>query len=538
MSVMQKYPIFYLKPMRTTFFKSLFVLAVLLLLFVDLFAQKTSQIEIRKADYFRSDKNIRDGARRLIGHVKFWQDSTIMLCDSAYFLSEKNMFEAYGNVHLYKEGKQNIDVRSAYLKYNGNTKMAYFRKDVVMRDTQVVLYTDSLDYDTKNDIGYYLYGAQIVDSATTLTSVKGHYYNQEHTIYFKDKVVVNHNQGEYQMYTDTLKYNTDSEITYFFGPTEFYNDSNYMFAKFGWYNTQNNIAFFKRDAYFTNSEQQVQADSIYYERDIEHGKAFSNIIATDTAENIEVHGNFMELFKDEDKFYVTDSALLIHVIDDDTLFMHADTLFSEMDSTGEYRIFRAYYHTKIFKLNFQAKTDSLVFSMQDSIIRFYGSPILWAEENQISATYIEGFVKDEKLDRFKLYDGGLIISKEDSSYFNQVKGLEMIGYLRNNSLSRIDVFKRSETIYFPVDEYGIMGVNKSQSANISILLKDNKISRLIYRENYDGSMYPLEDLQPSELKVKGFEWNYKLRPLQASDVFLWDSNTFKIKNPAPEQLND
>lgn len=519
--------------MHSTFHKYALLVVLGLLVAPIIYAQKTTQIEIRHSDHMRSDKTIKNGARRLIGHVKFWQDSTIMDCDSAYFIGDKNTFEAFGRVHLYKEGDNNIDVRSKYLKYNGNTKMAHFRHDVVMRDTQVVLYTDSLDYDTRNDIGYYLYGAQIVDSATTLTSTKGYYYHHEHSIYFKNKVEVKHNEGEYEMYTDTLKYDTESEITYFFGPTEFYNDSNYMYARFGWYNTQINQAFFKKDAYFTNKEQDISADSIFYDRDKEHGKAFSNIVANDTAQDLIVKGNYMEVFKNEDRFFVTDSALLIHIIDGDSLFMHADTLLSEMDTAGEYRIFRAYYHTKIYKSNFQARTDSMVFSMQDSIVRFYGSPILWAEQNQITAKYIEGVVINEKLDHFKLYDGGLIVSQEDTSHFNQVKGVEMTGYLQNNQLSRIDVFKKSETIYFPVDEYGIMGTNKSTSDNLTILLKDNKINRLIYRSKYNGSMYPVGDLQPSELKVNGFEWNDKYRPLQALDVFLWDSHTFRKKETPP-----
>ncbi|MGE4287096.1 MAG: OstA-like protein [Salinivirgaceae bacterium] len=485
------------------------------------FSQNSSKIEIRKADYFRSDKNIRDGARRLIGNVRFWQDSTVMTCDSAYFMGSKNKFEAYGNVHLFKEGDATIDVRSKYLFYDGNKKMAHFRNNVVMRDTQVVLYTDSLDYDTRRDIGYYLNGAQIVDSATTLTSTIGHYYQNNSIVYFTDKVTVNHNEGEFQIYSDSLQYNTKSEIAYFYGPTEFYNDTNYMYAEFGWYNTTNNVAFFKKKAYFSNSEQNIQADSIYYDRDKEIGRAYSNVVATDTTQDLIVKGNYLEVLKSEDRFFVTDSALLIHIMQGDSLFMHADTLYAEMDTSGEHRIFRGYYHTKIYKSNFQAKTDSLVFSMADSIVRFYGSPILWAEENQITATYIEGFVVDEKLDHFKLYNGGLIISKEDSLHFNQVKGDEMIGYLKNNQLSKIDVFKKSETIYFPVDEYGIMGVNKSKSSNISITLKNNKLNRLTYRSNYEGAMYPLEDLPPAELKVKGFEWHLLFRPKKPLEVFVW-----------------
>jgi lipopolysaccharide export system protein LptA len=504
----------------------------------ELQAQKSSKIEIKHADFLRSDKKIREGARRLVGNVRFWQDSTIMECDSAYFMGEKNWFEAYGKVHLYKEGDSKLDVRSKFLRYNGNTKMAYFRKNVVLRDTQVVLFTDSLDYDIRKDIGYYLYNAQIVDSATTLTSKKGYYYHKKQAIYFKEKVIVNQNKGEYQMYTDTLKYDTKSKIAFFFGPTEFYNDSNYMYAEYGFYQTKQNKAFFKNNAFYSNPKQSIEADSLFYDRDKEHGIAYSNVVATDTAQKIIVKGNYLEVFKKTEQFFVTDSALLMSIMEGDTLYLHADTIYANYDTTNTYRIFRAFHHTKIFKSNFQAKTDSLCFSMADSIIRFYGSPILWAEQNQITSTYIEAFVVNEKLDRFKLYNGGLIVSMEDSLHFNQIKGTEMTGYLKNNHLSKIDVSKKSETIYFPTDEFGIIGINKSTSTDITLYFKKNKesqkdaISRIIYRDNPDATMYPLTDVAPNDMKVKNFAWHNNWRPLIPTDVFIWEGNSpqlIKIK---------
>jgi len=499
----------------------------ILFLFIILFitqknvAQENTQVEILNANYFRSNKNIANGARRLIGNVVFRQDNTIMECDSAYFYSLQNTFDAFGHVHLYKENDNSINVKSEFLRHNGNTKTAYFRKNVVLRDTQIVLYTDSLDYNIKKDIGYYIYGAKIVDSATTLTSTKGYYYNRINTVYFKNNVIISHNKGEYQLFTDTLRYNTITDITYFFGPTKFYNDTNYMYAEYGWYNTVNNKSLFKRNALYTNPKQSIEADSILYDRDNEHGIAYSNIVATDSLQNIIITGNFLEVFKNPDKLIVTDSALITTIFEKDSVFLHADSLIVQTDTSGEYREFKAFYHTRIFKSNFQVQTDSLFFSTVDSIIQFHGSPVMWVQGNQITAKYIEAFIINQTLDNFKLYDDGLIISKEDSNYFNQVKGDKIIGYFKHNNLYKIDIFKKSETIYFPTDEYGVIGINKSKSKNITILLKHNEIHRIIYRDTYEGGLLPLEELNPKNTKVRNFIWLEDKRPQNKSDVFLW-----------------
>jgi lipopolysaccharide export system protein LptA len=484
-------------------------------------AQAPTKVEILNANFFRSNKSIANGARRLIGNVAFKQDNTIMKCDSAYFYSELNTFDAFGHVHLYKENDNTIDVRSDFLRHNGNTKTAYFRKNVVLRDTQIVLYTDSLDYNIKRDVGYYIYGATIVDSATTLTSTKGYYYNKSNTIYFKKNVIISHNNGEYKMFTDTLKYNTISDITYFFGPTEFFNDTNYMYAEFGWYNTTNNKSFFKQNALYTNPKQSLEADSIYYDKDNGRGIAYSNIVATDSSQNIVIKGNLLKIYENQDKLIVTDSALIISVFEDDSVFMHADSLIVEPDTSGEYKVFKAFYHTRIFKSDFQVQTDSLYFSTVDSIIQFHGTPVMWAMGNQITARYIEGFIVNQTLDRFKLYDDGLIVSQEDTAYFNQVKGDDITGYFRNNYLYKIDVYKKSETIYFPTDKYGAIGINKSKSRNITILLKRNKINRIIYRDSYEGGMMPLEELTNKESRVRNFIWLEEYRPKDYYDVFLW-----------------
>ncbi len=560
--------------------KQISVLLVIILVSSTLYSQKKTKVNLKSANSIRSDKSINNGARRLIGDVVFEQDSTIMECDSAYFYAEKNMFDAFGNVHLYKLGNESVDVKSDFLRHNGDLKMAYFRNNVVLRDKQIILYTDSLDYDIANDIGYYIYGGKLVDSATTLTSVKGHYYNKQNNVFFKNNVVVTHNEGEYKMYTDTLKYNTESEIVYFFGPTEFFNDTNYMYAKFGWYNTQTDVMFMRNDAYYSNTQQIVEADSLIYKRNDRLGYAYSNVTVNDTVQDMIAKGNYIEVRQYNNSLFITDSAQVISILDGDSVYMHADTLYTAVDSIVQqftkvvktdtllyadtvyvslngkmpgdsllvrdsivlrdstvvfdsvvgYRYFTAYYHVKIFKSNFQAKTDSLHMSLEDSIMQFHGSPVLWAEGSQITGEYIEAFVKNEKIDRFKIYNTGLVISEHDSVHFNQIKGKEITGYFKNDELHRVDVQKLSETIYFPEDEGEIIGVNMANSDNITIYMKESEPSRIVYRSKPVSNTYPLEDKTEKEMRLKGFTWQKEIRPLRPSDIFLWDSNTFPLPN--------
>lgn len=487
-------------------------------------AQKKTKVELIQANAIRSDKNLYNGARRLIGNVKFKQDSAIMECDSAHFYSDRNMFDAFGHVHLYKQNNNNVDVRADFLRHDGDLKIAHFRHNVILRDSNVTLTTDSLDYNLQTDIGYYEHNGRIVDSLTVLTSVKGYYYNKQREVYFRSNVVIDHDSGEYQMFTDTIRYGLNTKVIDFFGPTEFYNDTNYLYARYGWYNTESEQSMFKHDALFRNPSQTITCDSMLFNRLDESGAAYSNVVATDTVQNLVVKGNYVEIHKEPELLIVTDSALMIYVTDGDSLYLHADTMRMCRDTSGQYRTFSAYWHVRAYKSDLQLQADSIFFSMSDSIARFFGNPIFWVNENQITTEYMEAFVKDNQLQKFILNKAGMIVSPHDSVHFNQIKGAQMIGYLRNNDLYKVDVFKRAQTLYFPIDDNEIVGVNKGESSEMTIYLKDRKLKRLAYRAQTQSDMYPLESLSTNDMRLSGFVWYESIRPKSPTDIFIWHNN--------------
>jgi hypothetical protein len=59
-----------------------------------------------------------------------------------------------------------------------------------------------------------------------------------------------------------------------------------------------------------------------------------------------IKGNYLELHKDPELFLATDRALVIFVLEGDSLYLHADTLLSVRDSSGLHRTFKAFHHVK------------------------------------------------------------------------------------------------------------------------------------------------------------------------------------------------
>ena len=131
---------------------------------------------------------------------------------------------------------------------------------------------------------------------------------------------------------------------------------------------------------------------------------------------------------------------------------------------------KAFHGCRIFSKGLQAKCDSLSYSFQDSVIRMYTSPVLWSEENQLTADSMAVFTKNRQTDRLELYTSAFVASQIDTIRFNQIKGRSLTGYFKNNELYKIDIKGNGESIYYLLDGEDIAGVNQSKCVNIEVYL--------------------------------------------------------------------
>lgn len=500
--------------------KKIFVLLVFYFLGLafgfHLLAQKKEKIEILNSNSVEFDKSIGNGVRRFIGNVIFKHNNTKMYCDSAYLYSKENLIHAFSNVHINRA--DSLHMYGDFLLYNANTDIGKVRNNVRLENDSTELYTDSLDFNTLTNIAYYFNGGEIISGNNNLKSVIGFYYANDDLIFFKDSVIVL--TPDYTIETDTLKYNTKSETVFIVGPTDIFDDESNLYAEDGWYKTNQKQFQVSKNAVYQNKEKILKADQIFFDDSLGYGNAWQNIEMIDTTENVILKGNYAHYTENPESFLITDSALLIQVSNyTDSLFLHSDTIASNYDSTGMYRILKAYHKVKIYRSDFQARCDSIVYNFQDSVITMYTKPMLWAEGSQMTAELVEIHIKNEKLDFFKLIQTAFIVQQEDTAKYNQIRGKEMYGYIRNNQLHKVDVFGNGQTIYYTKDKEDVVGVNFAESSDLVIYMKDNNPSRIVFLKKPSGTMYPPEDLE--ETKLKDFQWLEELRPKSKNDIFFW-----------------
>ncbi len=505
-----------------SFFKSYFLLSILTLLFFttlkEVFSQDRSKIEIVSADNLDGVKVLGKDVQKLIGNVVLQNEKTILNCDSAYMYSDNKNVDAFSNIII--TVGDSVTIIGKLLHYNSETKIADIHDSVVMIDGSTILKTDSLKYNIKNKTAFYQTGGEIKDGNNQLTSIWGFYQSDKKQFLFRDSVVLENPQ--FTLYTDTLQYNSRSEIADFTGPTNIYNKENHIYGELGWYDTKKDVSLCKKNAFIENKTQKLSGDSLYYDKKIGLGKAYNNVVITDTVQKMIITGGYGEYDEKKAVSIVVIDAMLTQIGDSDSLYLHADTLKAVEDTIKKEKTIFAYNKAKFFKIDLQGMSDSLVYKLKDSTLYLYYNPVLWSEENQLSADSIHIFTTKNAVKSIYLYNSSFVISKDDSLKFNQIKGKDMIGYFNNNELVQINVFKNSESIYFVRDEKeALIGINKAESLNMEIYLKENKVNKIVFLVKPIATLYPEKDLAPNDLILRNFKWEETRRPKTKKEIFIW-----------------
>ncbi|MBN1769196.1 MAG: organic solvent tolerance protein OstA [Prolixibacteraceae bacterium] len=502
-----------------------------------IYAQQKSKkiINIEHADLLKTDENVVADARRLIGNVHLTHDNIVMYCDSAWFYTRSNIVDAFGRVHIISN--DTVNIWADFINYNGETGLAKARHNVKLEDPAIKLTTDSLDFDMETEIGYYEYGGEIVDSANVLNSIIGRYYTQKNEFFFTHEVtLINDN---YNIFTDTMIYNTDTEVVIFEGDTKIIGDSTNIYSSEGWFNTKNNQTRLGKNSTIRRGNTQIQAENLFYDDNSDEGYASGNVIINDYANKMIVLGQKAE-YDDFDKYaLVTDSAVWIQYYDNDSLFLHADTLYTIPDTAAvDAKLLITYNNVSFYRSDIQGVGDSLVYYTRDSTIQLFNDPVLWSMENQMTADFIEFKNNTTKPSEVYLTNNSFIIQEVDSTRFNQIKGKNMVGYIRNQELYQIKVNGNGQSIYYPADDDELIGVNKAESSNIVIYLSDNQIKRITFLGSPVGVMNPLIEVKEEDTILPGFNWREDERPRNRHDIFgiqKDSTHTPRIPNPTLEK---
>lgn len=459
--------------------------------------------------------------------VQFEHQGAVLFCDVAIFYQKENKLKAINNVRL-QQG-DSITMTSGKIDYNGNLKLAKAYENVVLTNTDMTLKTDTLRFDREKQEAYYQDFGTVVDSANTLTSEVGKYYMETKKYQFLKSV--NIQNSEYTIDSKQLDYYTSSKNAYMYGPSTITGKAYKIYCERGYYDTRIESGYGIKNTRIDYNNRIIEGDSVFFDKRTEFASATNNIKITDTINKGILRAHYAEVYKAKDSVFATRRAVSISEVQNDSLYMHGDTLM--ITGKPDERILRAFRNAKFYKTDLSGKSDSIHFSQKTGITQLITKPVIWNGENQMTGDSIHllSDLKTEKLDSLKVLNNAFVISLDSISNdgYNQAKGKDLFGKFEDNQLKIIDLVKNTEVIYYMYnDDQELIGINKTICSAINIVLENNEISDITFITNPEGDVHPEKDLPPNSRKLKGFIWRGEERIKTKDDIFDEDDNNLKL----------
>ncbi|MBS1663336.1 MAG: hypothetical protein JST68_19990 [Bacteroidetes bacterium] len=228
---------------------------------------------------------------------------------------------------------------------------------------------------------------------------------------------------------------------------------------------------------------------------------------------------------------------------------HEDSLalLPTTDTTLRYIV--GYHHVRIFSDSLQAVSDSLYYSTKDSTFRLFYNPVAWGSGGyQVTGDTMYVYTKNKKASRLYVFENALTINKINSTFYNQLKGTTINCYFKEGELDFIRAKGNSESIYYLKDESNAYsGVNKAHADIIDMIFapkldsagkpeldsagksKGKELNRVVLRNDAEGSLIPIRQVNFDDMHLRGFKWQEQRRPKSKQELFE------AIKKPKSEE---
>ena len=536
-------------------------------------------IRIVKAKSFR--QKMIDSVQTLVtlaGNAVVNQGNTTISGDSIVVNQYTGIAEVFGNVHI--NDADSVHTYAHYLKYIGNERIAYLKKNVKLTDGKAVLNTNELEYNLTTGIAKYSKGGKVVNGTTVLTSEDALYYSDTKDVYFKHNVHLVDPKSD--IVADSLRYNTLFKEAYFIAPTKIKTESGLINTSSGTYNIETGEALFLNRTSISDSTRFMSGDKIASDEKTGFIEIEGRGKLVDSTNNVTVLGDHIVIDRKKNSFLATRKPVMILYKNNDSTYITADTLFSglrkfdssqhimyqhtdtlnnqktdtvkqpgklvfdltkdsslfKVDTTAavnekqpimlneqaardSIRYFIAFHHVRIFNDSIQAVSDSLHYSTEDSTFKLFKEPVFWNNQTQVSGDTMYLYTENQKAKQLYVFNNGLVINKTKEGLFNQMGGRTINGYFTDGAIESIRVKGTpAESVFYPQDDdSAYIGMNRSSGDVIDIFFVKKELNKIKFINDVNGTLYPLDQVPPDAKFLKKFAWLDNRRPKNKLELF-------------------
>lgn len=478
------------------------------------------------ADILSHDQAILPDVVILSGNVRLRHGSWIMTCDSANLNEVTNSFDAFGHVRI-QEG-DSISITAGEMTYDGMTTLAELHDNVILTKNVTTLFTERLFYNRSQKVAYYDNFGTLADSINTLTSVYGEYNTGSDEALFQNQVHLENDR--FTLDTDILHYNTKTSICRIVSPTIIETtDSVTIETDRGFYNTDTEQSILLDHSLVTHPDGTMTGDSILYDKKREICQAYYDVVIDNQKDKATYFGDYGYLDQANGYTYATGRAYVMDYSEEDTLYMSAEIMEGikrnlppppgATDSL-EVKYTKGYHDVRLYRKDIQAIGDSVHYFSLDSLIKLFGSPILWNDSTQLKGDTIYAHLANDTIDHAFAWLNASSVRWLDSVKQDRVKADTIQAYFREGTLDHAFYRSNVESRYYLIQEkakhyYALAQVKNPQ---MDVYITDDKLDHILWHGKAEGTIHPIQDLTDALRQMSGAEWHGDKRPLSPEEV--------------------
>jgi lipopolysaccharide export system protein LptA len=420
--------------------------------------------------------------------------------------------------------------------YYADTREVYFQDKVKLVDPEYTMTTDTLLYDLNKELATFVALTNINDGRSRIQTRSGYYNMKSGEAEFGKRPIIQ--DSAQQVIADSIRYDkkkgtgfakgnvlvkdTAQGLTVISGQAEFDMGTGLMLA------TQKPVMILKRDqdSLFIAADTLLSGNRPRRKISITDSVTTSDSSAlsrrmTDSASNLTGRERL-------DRSDSSDFTIVVAPLQADTsksssplrsnfLPIAADTARTAADSV---RFFLAYRHVRIFSDSLQGLCDSLSYSAEDSVFRFFQDPILWARDSQVTGDTILLFTKNQKPDQLQVLENGFSVSRTPETLFNQIRGNTLFGQFVGGDIDFLRAKGSAESLYYlQAEDSSYFGLNYAKADAISLYFINRELKRVTWVSGVEGITYPFRQIPSDKRQLRGFKWLEDKRPKSRYALF-------------------
>ncbi len=429
--------------------------------------------------------NTQNKVAYFLGPTRINQEGGYIYCEDGFYDTEDQYAEFEKNASFHKGNQHAYADR---IRYDGKEGKTYLEGNAAMQEDGRKAFADKITYESETDQAL-LEGNAIVEDETQLIEAPVIRYDGKKKEYFTE------------------------------GKTAIRDEKREIYADESFYDGSRDMTILKGNVSILEPTRTLFADQVEYDKEKGFGIATGQVVWADSTSNVTVECEHARYNDQTGYIKASGQPLMTTKVDEDFLYLTADTLISFKEENDSSRQMLAYANVKVFKSDLQAVCDSLTYSESRERFHFFKDPIIWSDTSQFSADTIIMQLDSSQIKKINLYNNSFIVNTTDEIFYNQIKGKYIDAFFTKNQIRQMDVTGNGESVYYLLDEkQAYIGVNKTICSEMLLYFGNNQVERIKFYTQPRANMYPIHQANKDEMKLKDFRWASDLRPMSVEDL--------------------